>query len=187
MGHQGASWLERSSREQEERTDLLIEELKLQEDDVVADIGAGTGYFTFLISPLVPKGMVIAVDIQQEMLDIIENRAEDSTDNVVTILGTVANTRLPVASVDLILLVDAYHEFSHPREMGQSMFRALKPGGRIALVEYREEDLTVPIKPLHKMSEAQAKKEMEVLGLQWQETRTSLPQQHLILFAKPVE
>jgi ubiquinone/menaquinone biosynthesis C-methylase UbiE len=177
MGHQGASWLERSSREQEERTDLMIEELNLQEDDVVADIGAGTGYFTFLI----------AVDIQQEMLDIIEDRAEDSTDNVVTILGTVANTRLPVASVDLILLVDAYHEFSHPREMGQSMFRALKPGGRIALVEYREEDPTVPIKPLHKMSEAQAKKEMEALGLQWQETRTSLPQQHLILFAKPVE
>jgi SAM-dependent methyltransferase len=94
---------------------------------------------------------------------------------------------LPVASVDLILLVDAYHEFSHPREMGQSMFRALKPGGRFALVEYREEDPTVPIKPLHKMSEVQAKKEMEVLGLQWQETRTSLPQQHLMLFAKPVD
>jgi ubiquinone/menaquinone biosynthesis C-methylase UbiE len=187
MGHQGASWLERSSREQEERTDLMIEELNLQEDDVVADIGAGTGYFTFRISPLVPKGMVIAVDIQQEMLDIIEDRAEDSTDNVVTILGTVANTRLPEASVDLILLVDAYHEFSHPREMGQSMFRALKPGGRFALVEYREEDPTVPIKPLHKMSEVQAKKEMEVLGLQWQETRTSLPQQHLMLFAKPVD
>ena len=187
MGHQGAGWLERSSREQEERTDILVEELELEEDDVVADIGAGTGYFTFRISPLVPRGMVIAVDIQQEMLDIIDHRAKDSADNVVTILGTIANTRLPEASVDLILLVDAYHEFSHPREMGQSMFRALRPGGRIALVEYRQEDPAIAIKPLHKMSEAQARKEMEALGLQWRETRSSLPQQHLIIFAKPVE
>jgi ubiquinone/menaquinone biosynthesis C-methylase UbiE len=187
MGHQGAGWLERSSREQEERTDILIQELELEEDDVVADIGAGTGYFTFRISPLVPAGKVMAVDIQQEMLDIIEARAGESADNVVAVLGTIADTRLPEESVDLILLVDAYHEFSHPREMGQSMFRALSPGGRIALVEYRQEDPTVAIKPLHKMSEAQAIKEMEALGLRWLETRTSLPQQHLMLFIKPAD
>lgn len=187
MGHQGARWLERSSREQEERTDILVRELAPEPTDVVADIGAGTGYFTFRISPLVPDGKVMAVDIQQEMLDIIEARAKESADNVVPVLGTVADTRLPGESVDLVLLVDAYHEFSHPREMGQSMVRALRPGGRIALVEYRAEDPTVAIKPLHKMSEAQAIKEMEALGLRWLETRGSLPQQHLMFFVKPAE
>ena len=187
MGHQGAGWLERSSREQEERTDILVRELELEPGNVVADIGAGTGYFTFRISPMVRDGRVMAVDIQQEMLDIIEARARESADNVVSVLGTVADTRLPDESVDLVLLVDAYHEFSHPREMGQSMVRALRPGGRIALVEYRAEDPTVAIKPLHKTSEAQAIKEMEALGLQWLETRTSLPQQHLMFFVKPAE
>jgi SAM-dependent methyltransferase len=185
MGHQGASWLERDDREREERTDLLVAELGLNNTDVVADIGAGTGYFVFRISPLVPQGKVLAVDIQQEMLDIVAARAEDSANNIVPVLGTINDINVPAESVDLILLVDAYHEFSHPREMGESMVRALKPGGRIALVEYRAEDPTVPIKPLHKMSEAQAMREMSALGLRWIETRDSLPQQHLIFFAKP--
>jgi ubiquinone/menaquinone biosynthesis C-methylase UbiE len=185
MGHQGASWLEREDREREERTDLLVAELELNSTDVVADIGAGTGYFVFRISPLVPQGKVLAVDIQQEMLDIVAARAEDSANNIVPVLGTINDINVPAESVDLILLVDAYHEFSHPREMGESMFRALKPGGRIALVEYRAEDPTVPIKPLHKMSEAQATREMSALGLRWLETRDSLPQQHLMFFAKP--
>jgi len=185
MGHQGADWLERADREREERTDLLVAELGLQGTDVVADIGAGTGYFTFRMSPLVPAGEVLAVDIQQEMLDIIATRAQGVTDNVVPVLGSITDINLPADSVDLILLVDAYHEFSHPREMGESMFRALKPGGRIALVEYRAEDPSVPIKPLHKMSEAQSLREMSALGLRWLETRASLPQQHLMFFEKP--
>jgi ubiquinone/menaquinone biosynthesis C-methylase UbiE len=185
MGHQGASWLERDNRDREERTDLLVSELGLRDADVVADIGAGTGYFVFRISPLVSQGKVLAVDIQQEMLDIVAERADGAANNVVPVLGTVTDINVPAQSVDLILLVDAYHEFSHPREMGESMFRALKPGGRIALVEYRAEDPSVPIKPLHKMSEAQAIREMSALGLRWLETRDSLPQQHLMFFAKP--
>ena len=185
MGHQGAAWLERDDREPEERTDLLVAELGLRATDVVADIGAGTGYFVFRMSPLVPQGEVLAVDIQQEMLDIVAARAAGVANNVVPVLGTVIDINVPAESVDLILLVDAYHEFSHPREMGESMFRALKPGGRIALVEYRAEDPAVPIKPLHKMSEAQAIREMSSLGLRWLETRDSLPQQHLMFFEKP--
>jgi SAM-dependent methyltransferase len=185
MGHQGAAWLEREKRERQERTEVLVTELGLQETDIVADIGAGTGYFVFRISPLVPAGKVLAVDIQQEMLDIITARRGSAVSNVEPVLGSVTDINLPADSVDLILLVDAYHEFSHPREMGKSMFRALKPGGRLALVEYRGEDRSVPIKPLHKMTEAQSIREMSELGLRWLETRGSLPQQHLMLFEKP--
>ena len=187
MGHQGARWLERPERERQERTDLLISELGLRPTDIVADIGAGTGYFVFRISPLVPQGQVLGVDIQQEMLDIMESRAVGTVDNVSTVLGTITDINVPDNSVDLILLVDAYHEFSHPREMGRSMFRALKPGGRIALVEYRAEDPTVPIKPLHKMSQEQAIREMAALGLRWVATSDRLPQQHLMFFAKPAD
>ena len=185
MGHLGAGWLERDGREAQERTDLLITNLELEPDDVVADIGAGTGYFSFRMSPLVPDGKVLAVDIQQEMLDMISRRKGDGWSNVETILGNVDNPNLPEGAVDLILLVDAYHEFSHPREMGEAMVRALKPGGRVALVEYRKEDPQVPIKELHKMSEVQAKKEMAALGLIWMETKDVLPQQHLMFFQKP--
>jgi SAM-dependent methyltransferase len=187
MGHQGARWLERPEREREEGTDLLIAELGLEPTDIVADIGAGTGYFVFRISPLVPQGQVLAVDIQQEMLDIIESRAAGTADNVSTVLGTVTDINVPDSSVDLILLVDAYHEFSHPREMGRSMFRALKPGGRVALVEYRAEDPSVAIKPLHKMSQEQAIREMEALGLRWAATSDRLPQQHLMFFTRPAD
>ena len=187
MGHQAAAWLERREREREERTDLLIAELGLKPTDVVADIGAGTGYFVFRISPLVPQGQVLGVDIQQEMLDMMESRAAGTVDNVSTVLGTITDINVPDNSVDLILLVDAYHEFSHPREMGRSMFRALKPGGRIALVEYRAEDPTVPIKPLHKMSQEQAIREMAALGLRWVATSDRLPQQHLMFFARPAD
>ena len=185
MGHQGAGWLERSQREREERTDLLIAALGLNPGDVVADVGAGTGYFAFRMSPLVPQGKVFAVDIQLEMLDIIRSRMDESTGNIMPVLGNDQDVRLPPGSIDLILLVDAYHEFSPPREMGLTMVQALKPGGRIALVEYRAEDPTVPIKPLHKMSQAQAIREMEALGLRWLQTLPVLPQQHLILVEKP--
>jgi ubiquinone/menaquinone biosynthesis C-methylase UbiE len=130
---------------------------------------------------------VLGVDIQQEMLDIMASRAAGTVDNVSTVLGTVTDINVPDASVDLILLVDAYHEFSHPREMGRSMFRALKPGGRVALVEYRAEDPSVPIKPLHKMSQEQAMREMEALGLRWVATSDRLPQQHLMFFTRPAD
>jgi SAM-dependent methyltransferase len=186
MGHLGAAWLERPEREREERTDLLIENLPLEADDVVADIGAGTGYFTFPMAARVPGGKVLAVDIQQEMLDIIEQRkSEGGVDNVDTVLGTETDPRLPAGAVDLVLIVDAYHEFSYPREMGAAIANALKPGGRLILIEYRGEDPDVPIKALHKMTEAQTKKEMNAAGLEWERTGDFLPQQHFLVFRKP--
>ena len=185
MGHQGAGWLERSAREREERTDLLVAELQLASTDVVADIGAGTGYFVFRLSPLLPDGKVMAVDIQQEMLDIIseKKRAADAN-NIETILATETDPRLPLDSVDLVLIVDAYHEFSHPREVVEGIARGLKPGGKLVLIEYRGEDPSVQIKPLHKMTEAQATREMAAAGLRWVETLDFLPQQHFLVFQK---
>ncbi len=186
MGHLGAAWLERPEREREERTDLLIDNLPLEADDVVADIGAGTGYFSFPMAARVPDGRVLAVDIQQEMLDIIEQRkAEGGVDNVDTILGTETDPGLPAGGVDLVLIVDAYHEFSHPREMGAAIAHALKPGGRLVLIEYRGEDPRVPIKALHKMTEVQTKKEMNAAGLEWERSGDFLPQQHFLVFRKP--
>lgn len=186
MGYQGAGWLERPNREVEERTDLLVEHLPLEADDVVADIGAGTGYFSFRMADRVPEGTVYAVDIQQEMLDIITERvANNGAQNVETIRGTVESTNLPENTIDLALFVDVYHEFSHPHEMMESVFTALKPGGKVILIEYRAEDPSVPIKPLHKMSEAQARKELEAVGLTWKETKDFLPQQHFLVFEKP--
>jgi ubiquinone/menaquinone biosynthesis C-methylase UbiE len=186
MGHRGAAWLERPTREREERTDLLIGRLPLAADDVVADIGAGTGYFSIPIARRVPEGKVLAVDIQQEMLDIIERRKRNGAPaNIEPVLGTITDPNLPSNGVDLILLVDAYHEFSHPWEMGTAMADALKPGGQLILVEYRAEDPGVPIKPLHKMTEAQSVKEMRAIGLEHVRTEDFLPQQHFMVFEKP--
>lgn len=185
MGHLAAGWLERPQREREERTDLLIQRLPLSPDDSVADIGAGTGYFSIPIARRVPEGRVFAVDIQQEMLDIIEARKrEGAPENIETILGSITDPGLPDAGVDLILIVDAYHEFSHPYEMGLAMAKALKPGGKLVLIEYRAEDPSVPIKRLHKMSEEQAIKEMNALGLVHERTEDFLPQQHFLVFTK---
>ena len=145
MGHLGAGWLERPEREREERTDLLISRLPLEPDDVVADIGAGTGFFSFPVAARVPEGQVLAVDIQPEMLALIEARkSERGIDNVTAVSGTVEDPNLPTAAVDLIFIVDAYHEFSHPREMGEAMVRSLVPGGKLVLVEYRGENPRVP-------------------------------------------
>jgi ubiquinone/menaquinone biosynthesis C-methylase UbiE len=183
MGHLGAGWLERPEREQEERTDLLLDALDLKPTDVAADIGAGTGYFTFRIAERVPQGRVLAVDIQPEMIQFLkEGQAKRGIRNVVPVLSTVDDPKLPPASVDLVLFVDAYHEFSHPREMMQAVVKALKPGGRVALVEYRLEDPDVPIKRLHKMSVKQATREMQAVGLRLLNTDERLPQQHILFF-----
>ncbi len=186
MGHQGAAWLERPERVREERIDLLIEKLPVNPDSVVADIGAGTGLFSFAVAKRAPSGKVLAVDIQPEMLEIMARRKKKTgIRNVEPVLGTIENPNLPKGALDLIFIVDAYHEFSHPHEMGTAMAAALKPGGKLILIEYRAEDRSVPIKRLHKMTEAQAKKEMSALGLRWVETADFLPQQHFLVFEKP--
>ncbi len=185
MGHFGVGWLERPEREREERTDWLVESLALKPTDAVADIGAGSGYFTMRIAPLVGEGVVYATDIQQEMLDIVAERAvEEGALNVMPVLGRIDHCGLEPESVDLVLFVDAYHEFSHPREMMESIVRALKPGGRVYLVEYRLEDPLVLIKERHKMSETQARLEMEAVGLAFVENIGVLPQQHILVFRR---
>ena len=185
MGHFGVGWLERPEREREERTDWLIDALALRPTDAVADIGAGSGYFTMRISPLVPEGVVYGTDIQQEMLDIIRERAlEEGALNVMPVMGRIDHCGLEPGSVDVVLFVDAYHEFSHPREMMESIVTALKPGGRVFLVEYRLEDPLVLIKERHKMSEKQARLEMEAVGLAFVENIGVLPQQHILVFRR---
>ncbi len=178
-------WLERRDREGEEKPSLVMENLGLEPTDVVADIGAGSGYFTFLLAPLVPEGKVISVDIQEEMLRFIEAKKKlKKAPNVEPLLGTLEDTRLPEGSVDLVLMVDAYHEFSHPREMMQSIVRGLKPDGQVVLLEYRGEDPEVAIKPLHKMTRDQVVKEMEAVGLKLVKSKDLLPIQHFLFFEK---
>lgn len=186
MGHQAADWLERPERDEEEHTEKLVEQLKAKPGDVVADIGAGTGYFSRrLAKKVAPNGFVFAVDIQREMLDLLTNSmVAAGITNVRAVLGTITDPNLPPDSVDLALMVDVYHEFDHPFEMMRAITRALKPGGRVAFVEFRGEDPAVPIKPLHKMTEAQVKKEMSLLPLEWVETIGVLPRQHIIVFKK---
>ena len=185
MGHFGVGWLERPEREREDRTDLLIDAMRLKSTDAVADIGAGSGYFTMRISPLVSEGVVYATDIQPEMLDIIRERSlEENALNVMPILGTIEHCGLEANSVDVVLFVDAYHEFSHPREMMRSIVTALKPDGRVILVEFRAEDPGVLIKERHKMTQAQAQLEMEAVGLEFVENNSVLPQQHILVFRK---
>lgn len=185
MGHQGADWLNRPERIQEEMPDAVVANMGLDADHIVADIGAGTGYFSFRIAKLVPQGKVLAVDIQPEMLAIIEQRkADENVSNIEGVLGDVDNPNLPPNSIDAAIMVDAYHEFSHPFEMIDGINNALKIGGRIFLLEYRGEDASVPIRPLHKMTEEQVVKEMSVFGLEWTDTLDFLPWQHMMIFTK---
>jgi SAM-dependent methyltransferase len=186
MGHQAADWLERPERDEEEHTENLVDQLGAKPGDVVADIGCGTGYFSRrLAKKCSPGGRVLGVDIQPEMLDLLTNKmAAAGVTNVVPVLGIITDPNLPAASVDLAFMVDVYHEFDHPFEMMQAIVKSLKPGGRVVLVEFRGEDPAVPIKRLHKMTEAQVKKEMAVLPLDWVETIGVLPRQHIIVFRK---
>lgn len=186
MGHLGAQWLERPERQQEERTDLLIQMLELKPDNVVADIGAGSGYFTMPLARSVSNGKVLAVDIQPKMLEMLQQKSKSlGITNVTPVLGTITNPNLPESSVDVVLMVDAYHEFSNPREMMDAIVTGLKPGGRVVLVEFRAEDPKVMIKRLHKMTEAQVRLEMDAVGLEWIATKHDLPRQHVLIFSKP--
>jgi ubiquinone/menaquinone biosynthesis C-methylase UbiE len=186
MGHEAADWLERPSREQQENPSKAVAALGLKPRQVVADIGAGTGYYTRKMAQIVgTNGLVYAVDIQQEMLDLLTNKlAELDIHNVKPVLGTITDPKLPPGSLDLALLVDVYHEFDHPYEMIEAICRALKPAGRLIFVEFRAEDPAVPIKRVHKMSRDQIRKEMSVQPLEWSDPIETLPWQHIFIFRK---
>lgn len=187
MGMQGASWLDRPERLSEERPDLAVKMLGLREGMSVADIGAGSGYFMEGLSRGVgSRGRVYATDIQSGMLRLLEERKrERGLQNVVITRSSVNASGLPSASIDLALMVDVYHEFSQPEAMLKDLLRALKPGGRIALLEYRKEDPKVPILEAHKMSEALAIREISAAGFRHVGTERALPRQHLLFFEKP--
>lgn len=188
MGHQGIRWLERPEREEEERLSLLIEGLKIEPGMTVADIGAGSGVISVLLAKAVgAKGTVLAVDIQQEMLDALQGKCKLlGVKNVEGVLGTTKSPRLAVGTVDLVVMVDVYHEFDFPFEMLNEISKSLKRGGRVAFVEYRLEDPKVPIKLVHKMTAAQVKKEALVKehGLEFVENFGKLPRQHVVIFKK---
>jgi precorrin-6B methylase 2 len=186
MGWQGAAWLERDERNREERTDLLLAALALQPGTVVADIGAGTGYLSRRMAPAVmPGGKILAVDVQPEMVNLIMSGAKRSgLTQIEARLSAVDDVKLPALSVDLAIMVDVYHELAYPYEVMASLLKALKPGGRIVFVEYKAEDIRVPIKALHKMSEAQIKREAAVFPLDWERTVSTLPWQHMVVFRK---
>jgi SAM-dependent methyltransferase len=189
MGHLGAGWLERPERTTEERPDLLIESFNAQPGQVIADIGAGTGYFSLPLAELVgPAGKILAVDIQQPMLDKLKFRMKKrNATNIELILGKEDDPNLPGCAVDMAFMVDVYHEFNFPYEMVAKLCDALKTGGRLIFVEYRAEDPDVPIKPLHKMTQKQVIKEMAPHPLRHVETLDLLPRQHVIIFEKTKE
>ncbi len=188
MGYHGAAWLERPERMAEERPDLVLAALELTPGMTVADIGAGSGYFSWRMAERVGSGgTVYAVDIQPEMIGILRRQmAQRGAANVKPILGAVTNPRLPAEQLDLVLMVDVYHEFEYPYEMLGAIARALKPGGRVVFVEYRGDDPAVPIKPLHTMTEAQVRKEAALQSLEWVKTVSDLPWQQVIVFRRPV-
>jgi ubiquinone/menaquinone biosynthesis C-methylase UbiE len=182
----GAPWLTRESRDREEDCKTMLAALGVRPGDTVCDLGCGNGFYTLKLAQLVgEKGRVLAVDIQREMLGLLKDRAAaERVTNIETVLGTVVDPKVPANSVDLVLLVDVYHEFSHPEQMLAAIRRSLKPKGRVALVEFRAEDPAVPIKPLHKMSKAQILKEFPPNGFKLVEEFDKLPWQHVMFFER---
>jgi ubiquinone/menaquinone biosynthesis C-methylase UbiE len=185
MSHYGISWLERAERQEEENTDLLLRNLGLKEGMQVADIGAGSGYHSVRIARAIGSGRVFAVDVSPEMVEHLSDRLKrESIRNISCVLGSIQDIPLKARSIDLILMVDVYHEFSHPYEMAQVMRRILRDDGRIFLVEFRGEDASVPIKKIHKMNEAQAIREFEASGFELERNIDNLPWQHCMVFRK---
>jgi ubiquinone/menaquinone biosynthesis C-methylase UbiE len=187
MGYQGAEWLDRAERVDEEEPDIAIDALKLEKGAVVADVGAGSGYMSVRMARKVgPTGKVYANDIQPEMLTLLRARlAKEKITNVEPLLGTVDDPKLPAGALDLILMVDVYHEFQQPQAMLRLMRAALKPGGRLVLLEYRKEDPSIPIRLEHKMTVAEAKLEVEAEGFTLTKVDPVLPRQHILIFTRP--
>jgi SAM-dependent methyltransferase len=188
MGWQGADWLERGERVDEEEPDVALDVLKIAKGASVADIGAGSGYITVRLAKRVgPTGTVYANDLQPQMLEMLRRRLErEKVANVTLVQGTVDDPRLPPASVDLGIMVDVYHEFSQPQAMLRGLRQALKPGGRLVLLEYRKEDPSIPIRLEHKMTVAEAKLELEAEGFTLSKVDESLPRQHILIFTVAV-
>ena len=185
MSHYGIDWLEREEREMEENTSLLLKNLAVKPGMVIADIGAGSGYHSALLSKMVGSGKVFAVDVEPEMIAYLNERInQEKLSRIVPVLSTEQRLSLPENTIDMMLLVDVYHEFSYPYEMALSMLAALKPGGKLVLVEFRSEDPTVPIKTIHKMSETQAIKEFKAAGFIFDKNIDNLPWQHCMVFTK---
>jgi SAM-dependent methyltransferase len=187
MSADGADWLSRPEREEEEQPRLAIDALNIPKGATVADIGAGSGYMTALLARRVgPGGKVYANDIQVRMLDLLRrNIAQQKLTNVEPVLGTIDDPKLPANTIDLALMVDVYHEFSEPQKMLRGIRSALKADGRMALIEYRGEDPSIPIRPEHKMTVVQVRAEIEPEGFRFVETMETLPRQHIIIFVKP--
>ena len=185
MSHYGIDWLEREEREMEENTSLLLKNLAVKPGMFIADIGAGSGYHSVLLSKMVGSGKVFAIDVEPEMIAYLNERIkQEKLSRIVPVLSTEQKVSLPENTIDMMLLVDVYHEFSYPYEMALSMRSALKPGGKLVLVEFRSEDPTVPIKTIHKMSKAQAIKEFKAAGFAFDKNIDNLPWQHCMIFTK---
>jgi len=186
MDASGASWLDRSERDLEEAPDTALDIISVKKGSTVADIGAGSGYMTVRLAKRVgDKGMVYANDIQPAMLELLDRRLKSAKlTNVTAILGSIDDPKLPPASIDMALMVDVYHELSRPQEMLRHIREALKPGGRLVLLEYRKEDPSIPIRPEHKMSVAEAKQELEAEGFKLARVADELPRQHVLIFTK---
>lgn len=185
MSHYGMEWLERPERDMEENSGQLLKNLDLKAGIQIADVGAGSGYHSSLLSRRIGNGRVFAVDVEPEMIAFLQQRIkEEKLPNITTVLGSETSVSLAAASMDMMLLVDVYHEFSHPYEMAVSMHAALKPKGKLVLVEFRAEDDRVPIKTIHKMSEAQAVKELKKAGFRLEKNISNLPWQHCMVFVK---
>jgi ubiquinone/menaquinone biosynthesis C-methylase UbiE len=186
MSYLGADWLDRSERVQEEEPDVALDAIKLVVGSTVADVGAGSGYMTIKMAKRVSAtGKVYANDIQPQMLSMLRQRLDrEKIPNVELVLGSLDDPRLPANTIDLILMVDVYHEFSEPQKMLRRMHESLKPGGRLVLLEYRKEDPSIPIRPDHKMSVAEAKMEVEAEGFTLASTDERLPRQHILVFTR---